>query len=184
MSSTNRGNDRHVSDYYVTPVSDIRLFLDEVLKHEPTLLDGLVFDPCAGGDENFPMSYPEAIGRRVHTMDIREDSRAEIKSDYLTTELDFFPNTIITNPPFYLAEDIIRKALDDVFPDGFVVMLLRLNFYGSKKRKPLFDRYMPKYSFIHHKRISFTGGQTDSIEYQHCVWQKGFHPEFTKVKVI
>jgi hypothetical protein len=92
---------------------------------------------------------------------------------------------IFTNPPFLLARNVIEKALGDVQPDGFVVMLLRLNFFGSKKRKDLFQKHMPKYSFVHSKRISFTADKnTDSIEYAHYVWQSGYYPEFTKLKVI
>lgn len=188
MSSTNRGeNGRHVSDYYVTPISDIKLFLDEMLICEPRILNGDILDPCAGGCGDILMSYPETLGQYgvvCKTIDVREDSRAEVIGDYLGMELDYKPNLIITNPPFIYAEEIIRKSLDDVANGGFVVMLLRLNFFGTIKRKPLFDEYMPKYSFIHHRRISFVGGKTDSIEYQHCVWQKGHNPEFTLTKVI
>jgi len=43
---------------------------------------------------------------------------------------------------------------------------------------------MPKYVFVHHRRISFTGGTTDSIEYMHAVWQIGYKNEFTKLKII
>lgn len=188
MSSTNRGNDRHVSDYYVTPVTDIVRFMGEFIRHEPESFKGIILDPCAGGDADNPMSYPTAIsqflGYDTKTIDIRSDSLAQTICDYLDVSLDYTPNTIITNPPFFLAEEIIRKSLDIVSDDGFVIMLLRLNFYGSVKRKSLFDDFMPKYSFVHHKRISFTGGPTDSIEYQHCVWRKGHTPEFTRLKVI
>ena len=34
MSSTNRGHNRHKSDYYVTPQDQIELFLNEFLKIE------------------------------------------------------------------------------------------------------------------------------------------------------
>ncbi len=64
-------------------------------------------------------------------------------------------------------------------------MLLRLNFFESKKRKEFFDKHMPEYSIVHHKRISFTpDGKTDSICYQHCIWRKNYNPEYAKLKVI
>lgn len=190
MSSTKLGNDRHVSDYYITPVGEVVKFFGEFTKLEPHAFDGVILDPCAGGDEFNQMSYPTAINRffgcekDIQTVDIRNDSLAHTKGDYLNMELDYKPDIIITNPPFFLAEDIIRKSLKDVSDNGFVVMLLRLNFYGSVKRKPLFENFMPKYSFVHHKRMSFTGGATDSIEYQHCVWQKGVDISFTELRVI
>lgn len=193
MSSTQRGYERHVSDYYITPIKPITEFLEEFARHEPQIFsDETVFlDPTAGGDENNPMSYPEALrffgisDEKIITMDIREDSRAQFKRDYLSCEPDFPPDVIFTNPPFLLAAEVIEKALKDVKPGGFVVMLLRLNFFGSKKRKPLFAKHMPKYSFVHSRRMSFTAdGNTDSIEYQHCVWQSDHFPAFTKLKVI
>lgn len=188
MSSTNRSNARqsHISDYYITPVADILKFKSEILKYEPNIFKGIILDPCAGGDKNNPMSYPKALEEyRVYTIDIREDSLAEKKTDYLQANLKKNPNCIITNPPFNIAIDIIKKALNDVADGGYVIMLLRLNFFGSKSRFEFWQENMPKYTFVHSKRLSFTeGGKTDSIEYMHCVWQKGYNPEFTQLKVI
>ena len=196
MSSTNRGYDRHKSDYYVTPVDKIEEFLHEFIKHEPSAFDERIIDPCAGGDETHPMSYPTALfnafgisgmNGKVTTIDIREDSLAHIKKSFLETKFKILPRTIITNPPFNLADEIIKKSLDDVEEYGFVVMLLRLNFFGGKKRKEKFwDKIgLPKYTFVHHRRMSFTeDNKTDSIEYAHFVWQKGYKPEFTQLVVI
>ena len=48
-----------------------------------------------------------------------------------------------------------------------------------------FDKFMPEYIFVHHKRMSFIeGGGTDSVAYAHYVWRKGYYPEFAKFKVI
>lgn len=120
----------------------------------------------------------------IFTIDIREDSLAEIKGDYLEQPPGDF-DLIITNPPFALASEIIEKALSDVKEGGWVVMLLRLNFLEGKKRKMFWDKYMPKYVFVHHRRMSFTkDGKTDSVAYAHYCWQKGNYPEFAQIKVI
>lgn len=193
MSSTNRGYSRHQSDYYVTPVDEIKRFLSAWLSDEqknsanwqnltdrPDRLSWL--DPCAGGDDKHPMSYPEAlkeIGVTPETVDIRQDSLANIKGDYLKEQFVGL-DVVITNPPFYLAKEIIEKALDE---SEYVVMLLRLNFLGSKGRFEFWQNNPPKKIYVHHKRMSFTGGPTDSIEYAHFVWQKGYKGE-TKIEVI
>ena len=203
MSSTNRGYDRHATDYYVTPKDAVRIFLkhfrDDVLKGEffddttgfgqaPQLCEYL--DPCAGGDGGHDMTYPYVIKETFNpeiltTIDIREDSRAERKEDYLDAKIDIPPDIIITNPPFYLAKEIIEKALSDVKGYGYVIMLLRLNFFGSNDRFKFFQRQMPIASYVHHRRFSFTdNSKTDSIEYMHAVWQKDTAPEFTMLKVI
>ena len=193
MSSTNRGYDRHKSDYYVTPIDKIIDFLEAFAERESNAFNnGYILDPCAGGDEINPMSYPEALRRfgvtiPIKTIDIRADSLADEIGDYLSIEVTEKPKVIITNPPFSLAEPIIEKALAEVTDDGFVIMLLRLNFYGGQKRYNGFWQRvgLPKYTFVHHRRMSFTpDGKTDSIEYAHFVWQKGYRPEFTQLAVI
>lgn len=193
MSSTNRSTARenHVADYYVTPIIEIENFIEEFLKVEPNALRGNILDPCAGGDEHTPISYPTALAKytekdKIYSFDIREDSPAYVIVDYLQYEqAEPWFDLIITNPPFNIAQQVIEKALKDVREGGFVVMLLRLNYFDSKARKAFWDSNRPKYSFVHHKRMSFTkDGKTDSIEYQHLVWQKGYHPDFTLIKVI
>lgn len=135
------------------------------------------------------MSYPTAINNVYHypidTIDIRNDSLAETKTDYLTYIPNELYDVVITNPPFNIAMDIIKKAIEDVKEHGFVIMLVRLNFFGSKSRYQFFRENMPKYCFVHHKRMSFSdNGGTDSIEYCHMVWQKGYRTNTTQLVLI
>jgi len=202
MSSTNRSNARgsHISDYYITPRKPI-LDLFEALKQSEccdlfTASEGRLFfnhkylDPCAGGDQNNNMSYPAIIqSLGVHkefikTIDFRENSKAEVKADFLKYKSDEKYKVVITNPPFNIAEEIINKSFEFVEENGYVVMLLRLNFFGSKKRKEFWKNNMPILTIVHHERISFTKGATDSIEYMHCVWKKGAVQNFTKLIII
>ena len=207
MSSTNRGYDRHTSDYYVTPKQPVLDFLSQFLLIEkidrPDRLDWL--DPCCGGDIENEATYLSVITeefapKAICGIDIRKDSKADVIMDYLSCEKENMSNhdVIISNPPFYLAEEFIRKSLELVNDGGYVVMLLRLNFFGSAKRKILFEEFMPKYCFVHHKRINFIPDSMkkqmrekglkpqsgDSIEYAHFVWQKEYNSEFCKTYVI
>jgi len=206
MSSTNRGGVREASDYYVTPAWAITDFLNTFTADAPALIgedltgrDLKIFDPCAGGNpktDTLPergMAYQQAIqawGKWslyiFDSMDIREDSPADIHADYLKEDLSGFhkivPDIIITNPPFSLAMPIIEKSLKDVRQGGVVIMLQRLNFYGGQKEKrAFFDRVgLPIAAYVHRKRIPFMPpgsinpvsgkpfGQ-DSIEYAHFV---------------
>jgi hypothetical protein len=196
MSSTNRGYDRHKCDYYVTPQKDIEEFMYHfqytVLNKDSESMQKLDWlDPCCGGDKNNEASYISAIKnlfepKNICGIDIREDSKADIIMDYLDCKKQNMSShdVIISNPPFYLAEDFIKKSIEFVNDDGYVIMLLRLNFFGSRKRKELFENNMPEYCFIHHKRISFIDGATDSIEYAHFVWRKGSVNDYCKTYVI
>ena len=192
-----------MSDYYVTPPEHVRLFLveffdDLVMAGDDFMHTGggprTVLDPCAGGDKVHGMSYPDVLAEwtgmfNIISMDIRPDSRADIKEvDYLKYELSRLipkPSLIITNPPFALAPEIIAKALRDVAEGGFVVMLLRLNYFGSTARFPFLKANMPWRVYVHSQRMKFIEGKSgDSIEYAHFVWKKGLRPEFSQLKVI
>lgn len=207
MSSTNRGYDRHVADYYVTPKQDVKLFLNKFIDTEslvnPSQLSWL--DPCCGGDDINDATYISVINemyepKKICGIDIRDDSHADVVMDYLTAEKENMAehDIIISNPPFYLAEEFIKKSLEFVNDGGYVIMLLRLNFFGSQKRKELFDNNMPKLCFIHRNRINFipksmkdamkAKGEKvpsgDSIEYAHFVWQKGYDENYCKTFII
>ena len=201
MSSTNRSNarDNHISDYYITPQKPIIDLFNVLKEQEPTrhlflTADKLnpemkYLDSCAGGDDKNDMSYPKLLssfGIDAITYDIRQDSKASIKQDFLTVDIDVdeAPWVVITNPPFNIAESIINKSLEIVDEGGYVIMLLRLNFFGSRKRKAFWKNNMPILTIVHHERISFTGGQTDSIEYMHCVWRKGQKQDFTTLIIV
>lgn len=202
MSSTNRGYQRHISDFYITPQEPIRQFLEKFLSIETLPEYSSILEPSAGGNDKYDMPYPTVLKKlgincnNLDTLDIRDNSKAYSKMDYLESNVWSKYDLIITNPPFNLALDFITKALDEVTFDGFVVMLLRLNFFGSQSRKKFFTENMPKYCFVHSKRISFfpedfeldgkvyKKGSTDSIEYAHFVWQKNYKQDYCKTYVI
>lgn len=89
--------------------------------------------------------------------------------DYLTTE---YPekDIIITNPPYSLAQEFVTKALTEA---PVVVMLLRLGFLASQKRKEWLKANPPTSLIVLSKRPSFTGdGKTDGADYAWVVWDK------------
>lgn len=215
MSSTNRGGKRHAHDYYVTPIRPIVDFLREWKrdqfddKSQAELGNMLFFDPCAGGNSEAvrweykedqlaivpatPMSYPTAIRSawsrttetEVLTNDIREDSPAETHTDFLRWPALDSVDVVITNPPFAIAMEVIQHALDISKLGGWVVMLLRLNFFGSLKRKSFLQAVAPDRAYVHSERMSFMpDGGTDSIEYMHAVWRKGHPTRGTILRVI
>jgi hypothetical protein len=190
---------RNNQDYYTTPAATVNEFFTKFCELVP-LFDfttATALDPAAGGDHGVgsaaagagnPMPYPTALQRlgctRITTVDVRVDSRAEIKANYM----EWYPaeqyDMVITNPPFTLALDYIVTALDDCKVGGFVVMLVRLNFLGSVGRRDFWLHHMPTYCIVHAQRPRFTSGGGDSCEYCHMVWKKGDNPAFTKTFVV
>lgn len=204
MSSTNRNTRRTGSpDYYRTPVPAILDFFDTLEADWPEVVNTSQFsfdrpftalDPCAGGDAVHGMSYPDAMKQhalwknvqKLTTVDIREDSRAEFKADFLKRPVsDPAPEVILTNPPFSIAQEVIEKALCDVAKGGLVVALLRLNYWGSQKRAAFFQKQMPVATYVHAQRMSFSEASgTDSVEYCHAIWQQGRTPKFSLLRRV
>jgi len=190
MSSTNRGRSRNISDYYITPEEEINKFLDKFLGEHSFERHCRILDPCAGGDSIHPMAYPNALEKHgftnITTIDIRPDSRALIQEDYLHYQIIGHYDLIITNPPFHIAEEVVRKAFKDIAKNGTIIMLLRLNFMGSQNRKGFWLEFPPDEIYIHSKRMCFTGdGKIDSIEYAHFVWhQEKMNESDKKTRIV
>lgn len=164
MSSTNRGTIRQVNDHYDTPTYTTQSLLGVHDIKYPVL------EPCAGN-----LAIANLLGNGVvHTLDIDSTSKAGHITDYLTYNDIPHVNTIITNPPFNIALEVIEKALDDVIEGGEVIMLLRLNFLGAQKRKSFWDFVPLKNIYVLSKRPCFINGKSDSIEYAWFVFERGY----------
>ncbi|EKO3414934.1 DNA methyltransferase, partial [Vibrio fluvialis] len=119
MSSTN-GNVQP-RELYPTPAEVVDALLAK-LTLRPT---DKFLEPCYGTGAIFDkIALPES-----------QKSFAEIEQgiDYLTTDFGI-QDVIITNPPFSLTEEFIRKSLSELAPDGTMAYLQRVNYLGSKKR--------------------------------------------------
>lgn len=94
---------------------------------------------------------------------------------------------IIGNPPYGglhrdMAELFIRMSLSMLESDGVLLFLLRSAFFeGQERGKKFFKEFRPCDMYQLSRRPSFTGnGKTDSTAYSVFVWNKGYHPEYTR----
>ena len=126
--------------------------------------------------------YPKAqiMGIDLNLGLLPEGANQAIMADFLDFK-DGEYDLIITNPPYSAAEPIITHTLK-TWPNATVVMLLRLNFLGSQKRKPFWDKHPVSELHILSKRPSFTGGGTDATEYAWFVWRPGVKEQ--KINVV
>lgn len=82
-------------------------------------------------------------------------------------------DVIMGNPPFSHAMQFIEKGLGLVKDTGILVMLLRVNFIGSKKRFEFFKETPPSGIVVLVPRPSFTNdGATDYNEYALFIWSR------------
>jgi hypothetical protein len=164
MSATNRGAERAANDLYMTPDSAFLPLIPYLRK-----LPAPFWDP-AQGDGRLVRHLIREVGE-AHGSDLVPLSDSDVLQDFLS----FNPNrvgpvrdTIVTNPPYLLAQRFVEKALS--ISDN-VVMLLRLNFLGSDKRHDFWVRNPPNALMVLSKRPSFTGGgKTDATDYAWFYW--------------
>lgn len=82
---------------------------------------------------------------------------------------------IVSNPPYYLAEPIIRQAWKHLGDGGRMIMLLRLSFQsGVDRYNKLWDELPLRWMGVLSRRPSFYGGGTNGTDYGLFVWEKGF----------
>lgn len=163
--------DRQSEDYYATPEEATRLFLDNYrgLKELKN-----IWEPACG---------------EGHMSEVLKDYLLEVKSSDLIDRgygetMDFiesdihFPGSIITNPPFKIAETFLKKGLEIIGENEKVIFLLRLQFLESSSRKPLLENHLSEI-YIHSRRIGCgRNGDFSSVGKAICyawfVFQKDF----------
>ena len=198
MSSTNRGAERKENDFYSTPEWCVHALLndEDFLRSTdaPVVLPDWS-DPCAGSGAilSAVRSWAKGIGidcPRLHWGDIAPRADGMPTVDYLTDVARAPVDLVLTNPPYSLAEEFIRKAATHAKAHAW---LLRLNFLagqersGMKRGKPcpsLWRDLGTPDVYVLPKRPDFTGGGGDSCEYAWVVFPVGPKREKGSVKVL
>lgn len=181
MSATNRGTKRNKSDFYTTP-EDVIINL---LNHHK-LSGNIILEPCAGNgnvSKIIKQTYPKI---QIDQIEIRPEEKKNLQQygnvfidDFLNWKPKIKYSTIITNPPYSLAQEFVEKSLKIA---DEVIMLLRLAFLESKKRYEFWQQNPVNYLYILSQRPSFTGKGTDATAYAWFVWNKNTLKQ--KIKVI
>ena len=149
-----------------------------------------VLEPAAGDGricKKLKEKIPSSI---VHGVEIQDRHKAVLEqicntttiSDFLSDDSLGKYDLIVTNPPYCLAEEYVRKCLTHLEPYGQLVLLLRLGFLESQGRwHGLWSNVAnrPTQLFVLSKRPSFTGQGTDATAYAWFVWDRLYGTEAT-----
>ena len=183
---------RQEYDFYPTPIWAI-----ERLFRQPEIRDFLsrpgltILEPCAGDGRivaTYARIFREAsLTTNWNMVEIRPESKESLEKlstrdiPYCYTDTycpkDFLEfkkpgpySAVITNPPFSLWVEFVEKSLT---LSPVVIMLLRNDVVGSKKRKYFWEKHHPMKLCLA-ERPSFTSdGKTDSAYYSWFVWGLG-----------
>ena len=156
-SRINGGNSltgRRASDFYPTP-PEVTVALLKFLRL-PTQTH--IWEPACG--DGRMVKAMEAMGYTVTGTDIRTGY------DFLS-EPPMLCDWIITNPPFRLAADFIRRCAEHGKP---FALLLKTQFWNAAKRYKLFWEITPTRILPLTWRPDFTGKGQAMMDMAWCVW--------------
>ena len=147
---------------YPTPIEHVRT----LMRYLRFKSDDTFFEPCYGDH-----------GAIYHEVPLPNSQKkfAEIRLglDYLTLPFALV-DVIITNPPFSLTCEFLRKSRSMLKPNGTLIYLQRVNFLGSNKRVDFWNEFgFPEKLSVLVPRPRFTGGNSDSCEYAWFIWDEG-----------
>jgi hypothetical protein len=98
----------------------------------------------------------EAAGYEVISTDLVDRGYGEVRHDFLMEWQPRAPN-IVTNPPFKMCEEFVRKALS--LTTGKVAILARLAWLEGKARRELFENTPLARVWIFAGRLNMTRGE-------------------------
>lgn len=162
------------ADFYETP----REAVVGLLKKEDfggVVFQPLVWEPCCGNG---------AISKVLDEHGIPHLSTDWRKTEFTGGYIDvlkrpeFVVEHVITNPPYSIAEQVIRACLD--VATGKIAMLLKLSFLESESRRKFFEEHPPTRIYVFCKRLTMYPAGTappkngGTIAFAWFIWEKGF----------
>lgn len=185
MSSTNRGGKRTEADFYVTPAWCIHR-LEEVLEFP----GGRWLEPCAGDgaiirafSHRNDIDWTAVELRSTMEGTLRDCERVSevLIGDYMKMKTLPLYDVVITNPPFYCAQEVIIKSFG---LGAHVFMLLRLNFLATINRAIFMRKYPPNVYVLPNRPSFVRNGLTDSIEYAWFHWEPRYPKKRGELAVL
>lgn len=164
-----RPKGRPGDDFYPTPPSAVHALADKYL------LPDIIWEPACGDG-----AISKALigrGHEVISTDLVYRGYGEGGIDFLKARHSL-AETIVTNPPYKLAEDFIWKA--HALDVGVTCLLLKLSFLEGVSRKKLFSVYPPRMVYVFSKRLTMTRNgeaqrSSGMIAFAWFIWERGFN---------
>ncbi|MCP1216767.1 hypothetical protein NKW53_11895 [Acetobacter orientalis] len=147
------GYERHADDWYIEP----KWCIEALLAHEKQF-QGTVLDPCCGSGNIVQTLCQHDINAVGADLRDRANGTYSIMG-YAQSLIDVRPTSVISNPPYGVAEDFVESSLH--LTKDRVCVLLRLAFLEGQRRKDWFKKLPLARVWVSSKRISMPPGGTD-----------------------
>lgn len=161
--------ERKPSDLYPTPYD----VTESIMPAIQTLVQpgGQIWEPCSGDMDM--VRVLEWHGFDVTATDLRETGQGIGGFDFLNDDPEEKwgwipePDMIVMNPPFSLAEEFIRRALQYT-PN--VACLMKIDYWNAVKRTALWRENMPKLYLPLTWRPAFLAKERGKNPLMNCAW--------------
>lgn len=174
-ASNHSSTDRESNDFYATEPRAVEKFLF-ALERDGVQMSCPIWEPACG--QGHISEVLDAAGYEVRSTDLVDRGYGSVLNFLECNQL--WQGTILTNPPFKLSSEFIRKALSLVGVGQRVIFFQRLNFLESAKRFALFQEFPIRYVYVHASRVGTAMGgdfekyHAKSMAYAWYVWEKGY----------
>ena len=182
LNTTNGNNDRETNDFYATDPNSLIKFLERIKQDQDVSISNYLWEPCCGSGTLCDVL--KDYGYKIVASDIVDRGYpGTIVRDFLSIDNINFDGDILTNPPYKIALDIIKKSLELVKENSKVIMYLKLTFLEGQERKKFYAECPPKYIYIFSERQScyingdFSVKKGSTVCYCWYIWEKGFKGE-------
>lgn len=172
-------SEREPTDFYATDPKALEVFL-ETLKQDGIALPRKICEPACG--MGHLSEVLKSHGYEVDSYDLHNHGYGKIGVDFLKSDLKY--ECLLTNPPYKYALSFVKKSLENVSSNGYVVMFLKIQFLEGKERYKFFRKNPPKFVYVNSSRQNCAKNadfekhiRNSAICYAWFVWQKGFSGE-------
>ena len=135
-SSNHAADQRETFDYYATDPKAVEMLL------EMETFAPVIWEPACG--EGHISKVLQAYGYEVISTDLIYRGFGDSEPmDFLTETFPDFEGDIITNPPYSVGLEFVKRALETIRPGGKVAMFLKVQFLEGKRRGEFFAKTPP-----------------------------------------
>lgn len=139
-------NERANDDFYATQSKTVKSLLDNFT------LNGSILEPACGMGHISKVLQEYYPDQEIISTDLVYRGFGEGDIDFITHDYGRKFDNIITNPPFSLSKEFLEKSLE--IANDKVILLLKIQFLESSKRKDLLKKSPLKYIYVFSERQS------------------------------
>lgn len=149
LSSGNSVAQRAENDFYATDPKAVTKLLECFERDDITIRGTEYLEPCVGTGNIRNVFKDDTNMNHWTCLDLVDRGCPNtVVQDFLSWQTSQEFDFIITNPPYSLAADFVKKSMEILSDNGMCCMFLKLQFLEGAKRKELFEKYPPRYIYV------------------------------------